>query len=399
MKPKGTRFNLLVLLVSLTMGLILCEAAVRLIRPASDIFPAHPATDPVLGHRLQPHQSGHDARGFRNKSAEGYFPVVCIGDSQIYGNGIRRRDAIPQQLSRLSHFPVYNMAMGGYGPLQYYQLWLDSREMKPEATIIAWFLGNDLLDAYFMATRQKYWQWLLQDKDGKNPSIDIHQCSLLHKSDPGEDVFHDPNIITIKLKESGGIIWQLHAALRLHSALYALSYEDLVKPLIQRIFEREQHLRRPGAFHTPLVDTIFIPGNNLQALDPQDDRVRTGLLITQKTIELLAAQARPKNGLIFTFIPTKENVYYDFLKEKMVPLPAEYECAVRYEREITMWLGKVITANGGRLVDLLPPLAQAAAAGQALYHSSSDAHTNGAGNRIIAATLARTLGEENNQRP
>jgi hypothetical protein len=51
------------------------------------------------------------------------------------------------------------------------------------------------------------------------------------------------------------------------------------------------------------------------------------------------------------------------------------------------------------LVDFLPPLFQAAAAGQALYHSSSDAHTNVAGNRIIAATLDRARHQENNQRP
>ncbi|MCX5893149.1 MAG: SGNH/GDSL hydrolase family protein [Deltaproteobacteria bacterium] len=387
-----TRLNLLLLMVSLALGVFVCEVAVRFIRPASDIFPAHPAVDPILGHRLQPYQSGHDARGFRNESAEGCFPIICIGDSQIYGTGIPRRDAIPQQLSRLIKRPVYNMAMGGYGPVQYYQLWLDSRQMRPRTTIVAFFWGNDLLDANDLATRQEHWRWLLKEKGDEGQLADLPLCPRPYKRAAEIDAFHDPEIITTQLKESGGLIWKLHAALRLHSALYALSYEDLVKPLIQKILEKPQHLRVPGAFTTPMVDTIFIPGINLMALDLRDERVRTGLLITQKTIELMTAQARPKDELIFAFIPTKENVYYDFLKDNKIGLPVEYECAVHYERAVTRWLSRVITARGGRSLDLLPPLAQAAATGRALYHASSDAHTNVAGNRIIAGVLAHSVG-------
>lgn len=391
---KPTRLNLLLLLVSLALGLIFCEAAARLMRPASDIFPAKPDADPVLGHRLRPYQSGHDAQGFRNESADGYFPVICIGDSQVYGSGIPRRDAIPQQLSRLLQRPVYNMALGGYGPVQYYQLWLESRRMKPQTTIIAFFLGNDLLDAYYLAARQAHWQWLMADTADESQLSALRPCGLPYPSDFQEDVFHDPDIITLKLKERGGPVWQLHAALRLHSALYAFSYEGLIKPLIQRLVERPEHLRRPGAFHTPMVETIFIPGINLMALDLQDQRVRTGLLITQKTLELLVGQAKQQNKLIFAFIPTKENAYYDFLKGKKITLPEAYECSVHYEREITRWLSRVITARGGRVVDLLPPLEQAAAAGRPLYHDSSDAHTNAAGNQVIAAALARAVRED-----
>ena len=381
------------LLVSLALGVIVCEVAARFIRPASDIFPAAPDADPVLGHRLRPYQSGHDARGFRNESAAGYFPIICIGDSQIYGTGIPRRAAIPQQLSRLIKRPVYNMAMGGYGPVQYYQLWLDSRQMQPRATIIALFLGNDLLDAYYLAAQQSHWRWLLEERGDEGQLSAIRPCSRPYQPDFQKDVFHDPNIITLKLKERGGPVWQVHATLRLHSALYALSYEGLVKPLIQRLFERQQHLSRPGAFYTPLVEIIFIPGINLMALDLQDERVRTGLLITRKTIELMRAQARPRDELIFAFIPTKENVYYDFLKDHKIALAVEYECSVHYERAITRWLSQVITAQGGRSLDLLPSLSQATATGQALYHASSDAHTNVAGNRIIAEALARSVGE------
>jgi hypothetical protein len=143
-----------------------------------------------------------------------------------------------------------------------------------------------------------------------------------------------------------------------------------------------------------MVKTIFTPGINLMALDPKDQRVRTGLLITKKILELLVGQAKSPDELILTFIPTKENVYYDFLKGKMVTLPGTFECSVHYERQIARWLSGVITSSGGRVVDLLTPLAQAAAAGGALYHDSTDAHPNAAGNWVIAETLARALPRE-----
>ena len=383
--------NIIVLLISLTLGLLICESAVRIIRPASDIFPANPVTDPILGHRLLPFQSGHDARGLRNNSAEGYFPVVCIGDSQIYGTSIPRHAAIPQQLGAIIKQPVYNMALGGYGPIQYYQLFLDSRKMKPLTTIIAIYLGNDLLDAYFMAIRHGYWKWLLKKIGDENELSIISRCSLPYEHSFQKVEYQDPETITTKMKEGGSIIYKIHAALRLHSALYALSYEGLVKPLIQRIFERSVHLQLPGAFYTPQVDTIFTPGIRLRVLDLKDERVRIGLLLTKRIIELMAESVKGKNELTFIFIPTKENVYYDFLRDKKIALPAEYECLVHYEREITKWLSKIITANGLGLVDIFPPLTKAVAEGEVLYHHSSDGHANAVGNRIIATSISRAL--------
>ena len=382
--------NLFLVALSLAVALGLCELAARAIHPASDIFPSNPARDPILGHRLRPYQSGHDGWGFRNETSQGDFTVVCIGDSQVYGAGIARKYAFPQQLSRLLHQPVYNMGLGGYGPVQYYQLLQESRQLQAKKTVIAIFLGNDLLDAY-ASGRQDYWHWLMPGPTEAGQLSSIPLCAQPYSQSDSREPQYAPDIITFKLKEGGSWVWKIHSWLRLHSALYALQYEGLVKPLIQRTLERKKQLEIPGAFSSPEVDTIFMPGNNLRGLDLRAEDVRTGLLITRKIIEKMGDLKIPKRDLLIIMIPTKENVYYQFLSDQNTVLPAEYECAVHYEREIGRWLQQVITQNGFTFLDVFPPLEKSARQGNLLYHSSSDAHLNARGNRLVADALYQAL--------
>ncbi len=390
-KIKG--LNLLLLVGSILAGLVFCEVISRFIYPISDIFPAHPENDPVLGLRLLPFQSGHDARGFRNKDAAGDFPVVCIGDSQMYGVGIPRKSAIPQQLGRIIKKRVYNMSLGGYGPVQYCQLLNQAKELHPQKIIIGFYLGNDLLDAYFIAHRNECWRWLLQEIGPENQLNSIPPCPKQYKPLDIQDLYYAPDIITLRLKESGTLAWKVHSFLRLHSAFYSMQYGLLVKPLVQRIFEREKHLELPGAFACRQVDTIFTPALNLKRIDFHDPRVRQGILITRRIIELMARD-NPSDALLFIFIPTKEAVYYNYLKSQKVPLPPEFTCCVHYEKEAAAWLTRAISAAGFQVVDVFPALEHAALRGKMLYHSYSDSHLNAAGANIVATCLATALGKD-----
>jgi hypothetical protein len=286
------------------------------------------------------------------------------------------------------------MGLGSYGPVQYYQLLMNSREMHPQKTIISFFLGNDLLDAADMVKEHESWKGLAKDIGDAGQLQDIRACALSLGDHVPQYVYQDPNIITIQLRKSGSLIWEIHSFLRLHSGLYALTYEGWVKPFIERFFERKVHLKRPGAFYSPQVDTVFLPGVNLTSMDPQNPQVRLGLLVTKKVLELMAQlpDVRKDRQSILVFItPTKENVYYKYLTGRKVALPPQFECAVYYEREITRWLRHIITANGFTFIDVFPPMEQAANQGVLLYHASSDAHPNSAGNAIIAQTLADAL--------
>jgi len=385
---KEKSLNILLILLSLLIGLLICEVGLRLVKEKSDIFPTNPTPDPILGLRLQPFESGTDARGFRNSKAEGYFPILCIGDSLTYGYGLPLKDTIPQQLSLILGKNVYNMGLPSYGPVQYYELYKVSRKMQPQKTIIAFFMGNDLLDAYFLVKKNKYWHWLLKEIGGDDQLRALSFCSLPVDTDKIDVQYLDPERINLNLRKGGSLIWAVHSWLRLHSALYANAFELIVKPLVQK------HLQLPGFFHTPSIDTVFVPGGNLKFQDLHDPRVRSGLLITKRIIELLSLEQRGQPDLLFTIIPTKENVYYEFLKKKNITLPNEFECAVHYEREISQWLTEIITANGVGFVNVFPPLAESAADGTLLYQQLSDCHLNRAGNRIVATALGKALKDQ-----
>jgi len=384
--------KLLLVAGSILAGLLLCEVLARFTYSASDFMPAQPATDPVLGHRLRPFEAGHDARGLRNENAAGDFPVVCLGDSQMYGDGIPRKYTIPQQLSRIINKRVYNMGLGGYGPVHYYHLLKEAQELHPQKIIVGFYMGNDILDAYYMAARHDRWKWLMPEPGAEDRLDSIAPCSIPYTTPDIniEDVYSVSDIITLQLKTSDSIVWKVHSFLRLHSALYSLQYAGLVKPLIQRLFEQKKHIQRPGAFACRQVDTIFIPGINMKNFDLKDQKVRQGILITRRIIELMARDY-PRDQLLFFFIPTKEAVYFQYLKNAQVALPPEFICSVHYENAVTALLTRAIKTAGLQVVDVFPALEKAALQGNLVYHFSSDVHLNVEGARIVASCLAKAL--------
>ena len=109
-------------LMSTAIGLLLVEAALRLAVNPGDLLLASVVADPILGHRIEPHTTGHDALGFRNAAAPARAHIVAIGDSQTYGVSAPRAGSWPSQLSDMLGETVYNMALGGYGPLEYLHL-------------------------------------------------------------------------------------------------------------------------------------------------------------------------------------------------------------------------------------------------------------------------------------
>src|SRR5262249_21309281 len=122
-KPRSSRLANLVLLVLSTVGaILLAEFGLRFTVNPGDFLHATLIDDPVLGHRIQPLTTGHDGLGYRNIVVPERADIVAIGDSQTYGVGAPRDSSWPYQLSQLLGENVYNMAVGGYGPLQYLYL-------------------------------------------------------------------------------------------------------------------------------------------------------------------------------------------------------------------------------------------------------------------------------------
>jgi len=387
MAKREKLYTVLLLLVSSLVALALAESALRVVYPKSDIFPAEPAKDPILGHKILPYQTGHDANGFRNDSAKGRFPIACIGDSFIYGNGVPRRKAIPQQLGRLLGTPVYNMGMGGYGPPQYYRLIEDAKKIGAKRIVIGFYLGNDITDTFTLCSRNDYWAPLLKACDADGPTV-FEPCPVpCEVRDPS---YREPDLPTAQLKQEGSLPWRIHSFLRLNSVLYALSYESVLKPAFQALVERKRHLL-PGNFSADSLGIIFTPSVNLTATDLRHEHIQCGLKIVFRIIGLMAEEYKNRDEFLFLLIPTRESVYYQYLKRAQAALPPEFECQVHYERIIARRIAEELAKHGFRCLDPLPKMERAALEGKLLYPRSRDNHPNGDGYSLIAEEVYEAL--------
>jgi hypothetical protein len=113
--------------------------------------PALVLEDPELGFRFAPDRGELDAWGFRNARVPERAEIVCLGDSQTYGVGVRADEAWPAVLARESGASVYTMAQGGYGPLQALVLAERAEALSPRVIVFALYLGNDVQDAWGFA--------------------------------------------------------------------------------------------------------------------------------------------------------------------------------------------------------------------------------------------------------
>ena len=133
------------------ISVALAEGIVRVITPPSFIV------DSILETRLPPNKGDIDEDGFRNAEKQKYPNIIAIGDSQTYGTNATTNEAWPQALERLSGAQVYQMAVGGYGPVQYSVLFKKALDMRPQQIIVGLYLGNDLSDAYRITYGLDYW--------------------------------------------------------------------------------------------------------------------------------------------------------------------------------------------------------------------------------------------------
>jgi hypothetical protein len=135
--------NIALLLSSSAFALLLCELIVRLILNPVDYLSPVLVRDEILGIRLPGKSGGHDNWGFRNAKVPETAEIVALGDSHSYGNTVKMNEASPKVLARLTGKDLDNLAMGGYGPNQYYYL-LQTKAfgLKPAMIICGLYMGD-----------------------------------------------------------------------------------------------------------------------------------------------------------------------------------------------------------------------------------------------------------------
>ena len=321
------------------------------LRPAEETGPDHYVIlDPVVKHRappLYPDRMGigpNDLLGFRNRFVPIIADVVTIGDSQTYGNNSILEENWPSQMARQlnSKRPtIYNMSTGGWGPVQYFAMLNSAFSFHPRVVVVAFYTGNDSLEAVVVARNIARWKFLLN-------SVDVTGL----QSKPGmNESFTIPDTAPWRVKLKSG-----------------------------RVEE-------------------FIPGQRLISNRRTNVSVALGYLLMGRIGAMMLDKAQ-KAGvkLVFTIIPTKELAFRNRLKREDIPLDDDYRQLVSDEASNIEELKNVLTAAGGDYADVVAPLQKAAETSDNLF-PFNESHPFAEGYGVIAAAIAEKVNRHLPQRP
>lgn len=160
--------RLLLLLLSVFLSLALAEAAARL------IFPHQKRTLPkILVHEPSPNfkllykpspgtvnrsygvENAINSHGFRDREYDlakkpGYKRILFLGDSVVYGIGIKIEDTIPEQLEKIfeekgEKVEVLNFGVSGYETEQEVEFFKETgRQFQPDLVILGYTLNDSI---------------------------------------------------------------------------------------------------------------------------------------------------------------------------------------------------------------------------------------------------------------
>jgi hypothetical protein len=270
--------------------------------------------DPITVVRAAPRRGSigpwgpNDLLGFRNAAVPNVADVVAIGDSQTYGNGVLLEQSW-QYLEMARRVPVF----------------------EPQATVVAYYTGNDAVESFRVAY-------------GVERFHDLRPDLALGPGDAPPVRFPAPP-----------------------SDLWPVTFPDGVR-------------------------TVFTPRLRLEA-NERVPALDAGYEIMARAAAEIRRITAPRGvQLIFTVIPTKELVYATKIaRDRIVPI-ADYVALVGVERERLQTLAGALSAvEGAVYVDVLEPLERAALAGVALYPRNHNGHPAAPGHQVIADALAAAL--------
>jgi lysophospholipase L1-like esterase len=294
--------------------------------------------DPIVrlrGRPFYPEAAGlgpHDLLGFRNREVPNVADVVTIGDSFTYGNNAALANNWPSVLKAKLGASVYNLAMGGWGAVQYLDIFSKALFLEPRVAVVAFYSGNDALDSF-------------KDAYGIDRFADLRLDSTLTANDMPEVKFPAPP-----------------------DQWWEVTFRDGTR-------------------------TTFSPELRLACNNRDTKAVRAGYAIMAEVVRRLALRAAAeKVKLVVTIIPTKELGYAPRIEREGIQPPAPYTALIANEQQnIAEFAAAARRIPGVTYVDLVGPLQASVATDSGLYPTSSDGHPLPPGYRAIGEHLAAAV--------
>lgn len=377
------------ILFGLFVGLVLAEVSLRIVEKIQVKARDTPAVvlDPVLGQRMVPNSVGHDANGYRNSTVRPQVDIVAMGDSQTWGVNALGSEAWPLQLEKLSGRTVYNMGVGGYGPVQYWMQADQALTFSPKTIVVGIYFGNDLYDAYtFTYGNERY-----ADLRSKEIADRIKQDTVVadvKRFWEEEKNFHNTYGRSTLV---GWDVW-----LRVHTAVGRLLNRTGAWPGATDVdFKIDKAWANTYPEHgavcdEPEVRTVLTTAYRLTALNLDEPRIVEGLTITKESLARLQQKVNGRSRLVVLLIPTKESVYGDVMRSAG-RTNGTYERLLEMESRARNELQKWCTEKQVQCIDALPALQSALQRHEHIYLTSTESHPSPAGYAVIGAAVQEAL--------
>lgn len=341
--------KILVLVSAILICLVLLELGLRVLSAFLIYSPKNSQVyDERLGRRIDPSLPEIDKNGFRNPVVPETADIAVLGDSHTYGVNVKSGNAWPAQLADMSGMTVYNLGVGGYGPLQYYYLYDTAAALKPERIILALYPANDLSDVCKMIDELDYWkEW------AKARGYDTGICA-------------------------GSSSWLG----RVNRTLSGLHVYWMAASAVKRVNESVNFgdaLEITDGKNPTLIKYGSI-GSHRKKTDLSRERIALGLAVTEDLLREMKKRADAE-GIEFSvvLIPSKEIVFFDYLKKRGYELPPDYTGLVDNENGIIAGLSQFMKAEGIKFADARPYIEKDLNTAGGVYSRTDDGHPLEAG--------------------
>lgn len=366
--------NLVLLVSAVVVGLGLMEFATRVFFDPVDFLLPKLVVDSFLGHKIEPGSGGHDDWGFRNKTRPEAADIVAIGDSMTYGIAATSDGAWPSQLQQLSGKTVYNLALGGYGPIQYLHLLrTKAKSLRPSVVIVGLYFGNDLVDAYSAVYSNENW---------------AKYRTASHVGGTKENVNLRPETERTVLRKIRDFLSQ-------RSLLYRVVTQSPIFNFVRQaeVSEKVSQSTENFIYEGPAgFGTLQSPAHVVTWMSEDDPSVIEGLRITELVLKEMQEFASSNDIQLYVMmIPTNEFVFFDHVRNELTQEQLNtYEGMVLNETRLRMDIEQSLKRNGIRTIDVYPELKAAIDNGKDIF-PFNDGHPNSSGYAVIAEKIYSLL--------
>ena len=359
--------NVILAVVSLLVGLLICEAGLRVsgFQPGNPLERLINHRDDYLGYRMLPGMRESipgpgglytaeivslgfpDGAGFRDDGITPPVDSVFIGDSFVWGFGVELADSISERYEHLTGRDAVNLGMTSWtSPTQYARILARyGVPLQPKFAFMEALIENDFGDLPTFAaweasdTTKSYPEWMTDQSRG-----------------------YKPDTLSYKLRR---FLYDHTALGRFVSDRVQFGIKDEARPVEGDIF----HITAGGL-------DLYLDRREMPAPLDKPDAGQIALFRTALEDSRVTAA---KNGirLVVFIVPTKEMVYQDRFPDPALRAAVDW----RY-----VALRQLVAETGIESIDLLPPL-RAAARGEQLYFAR-DTHWNARGHAVAAQAIA-----------